>query len=225
MLSIRPRERVLAGVLSSTAGYLDAVGFLDLGGYFVSFMSGNTTRMSAEATNANLIGAGKAIGLIGLFFVGSFLGAVVARFRDGRTSVLVVTTLLVGAALAASHAGWFPVPAVLIVVVAMGTMNATFLREGEVSVGLTYMTGAVVKAGQRLADALFGGPRWLWFIHLILWASLAGGALLGGWVYGLVGIAALWPALVVLAGATAVTWLVRRAEANELAGVRARRQQ
>ncbi len=88
MPTIRPREWVLAGVLSSTAGYLDAVGFLDLGGYFVSFMSGNTTRMSAEAVGVDAVGAGKALGLIGLFFAGSFLGAVVSRFGDGRVSVL-----------------------------------------------------------------------------------------------------------------------------------------
>ena len=214
MSSIRPREWLLAGLLSSTAGYLDAVGFLDLGGYFVSFMSGNSTRMSAEAATGNLEGAGKAIGLIALFFVGSFLGAVAARFQDGRTSVLVLTSVLVSVAVVASYQSWFPVPAILLVVVAMGTMNATFLREGEVSVGLTYMTGAVVKAGQRLADAVFGGPRWLWLTHLILWASLAGGALLGGWAYSAWGSTALWPALGLLIGTTIVTAQVRRADAK-----------
>ncbi|GAB09582.1 hypothetical protein GOARA_043_00570 [Gordonia araii NBRC 100433] len=214
MPSIRPREWLLAGVLSSTAGYLDAVGFLNLGGYFVSFMSGNTTRMSAEATNADLVGAGKALGLIGLFFVGSFFGAVVSRYRDGRVSVLAATSVLVAAAVAASYLSWFPVPSILIVVVAMGTMNATFLRDGEVAVGLTYMTGAVVKAGQRLADAVFGGPRWMWLRPLVLWASLALGALLGGWAYSAMGLAALWPVLILLVGTTVATWSVRRADAK-----------
>lgn len=215
MPSIKPREWLLAGVLSSTAGYLDAVGFLDLGGYFVSFMSGNTTRMSAEATTGHLVGAGKAIGLIGLFFLGSFFGAVVARWRDGRVGVLAATSALVALSLVASRLSWFPVPAILIVVVAMGTMNATFLRDGEVAVGLTYMTGAVVKSGQRLADALFGGPRWGWLRPLVLWASLAAGAILGGWAYLRLGLGALWPALIVLVVATITTAIVRRRSAQE----------
>ncbi len=105
-------------------------------------------------------------------------------------------------------------PAILVVVVAMGAMNATFLDRGEVSVGLTYMTGAVVKAGQRLADAFFGGPRWQWLRPLILWASLAGGALLGGWAYTRLGLAALWPACAVLGAATVLTWWVRRSDAR-----------
>ena len=68
------RELLLACLLAATAGYVDAVGFLDLGGFFVSFMSGNTTRMAAETTTSHIAGAGKALGLIGLFFVGTVAG-------------------------------------------------------------------------------------------------------------------------------------------------------
>jgi len=37
---------VLAGLLSALAGMVDAIGYLHLGGLFISFMSGNRARNS-----------------------------------------------------------------------------------------------------------------------------------------------------------------------------------
>ncbi|MET0229353.1 MAG: DUF1275 family protein, partial [Rhodanobacteraceae bacterium] len=37
--------RAVAAALSWNAGYVDAVGYLSLGGFFVSFMSGNSTQL------------------------------------------------------------------------------------------------------------------------------------------------------------------------------------
>jgi uncharacterized membrane protein YoaK (UPF0700 family) len=43
------RIRLLAAALSAVGGYVDAVGYLSLGGFFVSFMSGNSTRVGVGA--------------------------------------------------------------------------------------------------------------------------------------------------------------------------------
>lgn len=43
MRDLRRAERGLAAGLATVAGFVDAVGFLTLGGFFVSFMSGNST--------------------------------------------------------------------------------------------------------------------------------------------------------------------------------------
>lgn len=210
MKSVHRREVGLAVVLSGVAGYLDAVGFIELKGHFVSFMSGNTTDLATRVGSGDLAGIALAATLIGMFVLGVVLGAVVARWRDGRTSVLVVTTL--GLAATALAATAWPTTAVTVgLPIAMGAMNATFLSSGEVSIGLTYMTGTLVKAGQRIVDAVSGGPRWLWLRHLSLWIALLVGGVAGAFGHRLLGpAAAIGLSAAVTAVVTAVTVVVRR---------------
>ncbi len=49
-------EITLAAGLSAVAGFVDAVGFIHLGGYFVSFMSGNSTRAGALLADGSWLG-------------------------------------------------------------------------------------------------------------------------------------------------------------------------
>lgn len=209
VIGIRRRELALAVVLATVSGFLDAVGYISLGGYFVSFISGNSTTMAAEAAHGAWHGAGRAMGLVGLFFVGVLAGSVLSRIGDGRSVVLWATTGLVTVSAVARSLG-VGVPAVLLIAAAMGLLNATFQRGGEVSVGLTYMTGTLVKAGQRLVDALTGGPKWAWARHMVLWVALTGGALGGGFAYAHWHLAAFWIADGVLFAAALVTTVVRR---------------
>ncbi len=64
----------------------------------------------------------------------------------------------------------------------MGLANNVFARDGEVTVGVTYMTGALVKFGQGLAARMTGEARPATRGYGMLWASLAAGAALGGWL-------------------------------------------
>jgi uncharacterized membrane protein YoaK (UPF0700 family) len=56
MLNSR-RNLALACALSAVAGYVDGIGFLQLGGLFVSFMSGNSTRMGVSLAAEDWTGA------------------------------------------------------------------------------------------------------------------------------------------------------------------------
>ncbi len=47
------RIRLFAAGLSALAGFVDAIGFIKLGGYFVSFMSGNSTRLAVALAKAS----------------------------------------------------------------------------------------------------------------------------------------------------------------------------
>jgi len=190
---------MLAAALSALAGYVDAVGFMTLGGFFVSFMSGNLTRMGVGAATSHWSQAGLAAGLIGLFVLGVIVGATIARrVGEERRSVVlaaVALLLLLAAALCSmGHTG----PGIVAVVLAMGVENAVFQRQGDVGVGLTYMTGTLVRMGQRIATALHGGPRWDWIPFLLLWLGLAAGGALGALVFLRLGVLALWPAFAVV---------------------------
>ncbi|BCJ91701.1 hypothetical protein IZ6_24360 [Terrihabitans soli] len=182
----------LAICLSALAGFVDALGFLKLGGFFVSFMSGNSTRMSVGLTEGSqdfaIAGA-----LIGTFLIGVIFGSMVAHLAHAnrRVAVLAFVTLLLatGALLNMYGPAWAAIGAV---VLAMGSENAVFQRDGEVTIGLTYMTGTLVKLGQRLTNALLGGPRFAWLPYLALWCGLIAGAALGAFVYPKIGFSALW---------------------------------
>src|SRR6202045_3544217 len=95
------RNVLLACALSALAGYVDAIGFLQLGGLFVSFMSGNSTRLGVSLAQAKWSGAGRALGLIGLFVAGATAGV---RFLPGRGAVRQPLLLLVEALLLAASA-------------------------------------------------------------------------------------------------------------------------
>lgn len=190
-------SRGLAVCLAGVAGFLDAIGFLVLGGFFVSFMSGNSTRFGVASTSgATALPAMLAVSLIALFVLGVMLGQVVRHLnhRLPATAVLaLVFLLLLAAALTAElHR---PFAAVLITAIAMGASNNAFARRNEVSIGVTYMTGTLVRFGQGLAAWLLGDRGRVWFPYLLLWAGLAAGATLGAAAYRHWGLHALWIAV------------------------------
>lgn len=208
------REVALATGLSALAGYVDAVGYLTLGGFFLSFMSGNSTRMGVGLASGQWGQAATAFGLIVLFVAGVVLGSTIARrARAGqRWRILAVEAgfLTAGAALCGLNQLDL---GMALVVMAMGMENAVFQKNGHVPVGLTYMTGALVRIGQSIASALHGGPRWEWTATLVLWSGLAIGGALGGISFLKLGVAALWPAAVAAAGLAVMLTVMDRERA------------
>ncbi|MCT1517041.1 YoaK family protein [Dietzia cercidiphylli] len=218
MRDLRGRERLLAVVLAATAGFVDAVGFLQLGGYFVSFMSGNSTRMVVGLAEGDYGGAAVAAVVLVSFFLGAVAGAVVTRRRnlDDRPAVLGLVAFLLLSALALhwiTAATIVGVPVSMAVVAAsMGAMNSVFHSGGEVSLGVTYMTGAVVKSAHRLVDALAGGSWAPYRQQVALWAALALGGVTGAVLQVILGVAALGVGAAVVIGALVATVWIRRRE-------------
>jgi uncharacterized membrane protein YoaK (UPF0700 family) len=187
------RNILLACALSALAGYVDGIGFLQLGGLFVSFMSGNSTRMGVSLAEGHWQSGAEALGLIALFVTGAALGSLIVLGRGVHRQPWV---LLAEAGLLAASALCYEVGlsgmAVAAIVLAMGLENAVFQIDGGGGLGLTYVTGALVKVGQHVAAALTGGPRFGWLPNLLLWAALVAGSLCGALAYHWINLAAIW---------------------------------
>ena len=187
----RPRQALAIG-LAALAGQVDALGFLSAGGYFVSFMSGNTTRLAVDFAESWHKALSPAL-LIAGFVAGVTAGAVLARkagrWRKPAVVGTVALLLLVAAGLRLAH---FGNASLALLVLAMGALNNTFQREGEVAVGLTYMTGALVRFGQGLGGRIAGERREGWALNGLLWLGLALGALAGALSFARIGHVALW---------------------------------
>ena len=208
MTRLDRRAQIIAVSLALLAGFVDGIGFVSLGGFFVSFMSGNSTRLGVGLTH-DLTYALTALGLIAAFVAGAAAGSLIghAAAHHRRSAVLLTVALLL--ALAALLDGFgVAAAAAALMAFAMGAENATFEEGGETRVAVTYMTGALVKMGQRLASVLRGGSGEGFFAYALLWAGLVSGAVLGAASFAQIGVAALW----IAAAFAALLALVARAD-------------
>ncbi|MFI6431147.1 YoaK family protein [Rhodococcus oryzae] len=196
VVDVGRRTFVYAVLLAALAGYVDAMGYITLGGFFVSFMSGNSTRMAVGAVDGHWHVAAVGAAVIGLFVLGVVLGSVLGRIVHARRRSVVMCLVagLLVAAVTASAIGPRQV-VIAALALAMGAENTVFERTGESSISLTYMTGTLVKLGQRIAAALTGGPRWEWVRFAGLWLGLVLGVAAGAAVHRGVGLAGLWAAV------------------------------
>ncbi|MEO5604138.1 MAG: YoaK family protein [Novosphingobium sp.] len=191
----RPRQS-LAIALAFLAGFVDALGFLSGDRYFVSFMSGNTTRLAVDLVTAPARALTPALLVVG-FVAGVAAGSLVAAKAGAwRKPVLIALVAALLFAAAAWHAIGQAGAGLGAMVFAMGAVNNAFQRNGEVAVGVTYMTGALVKLGQGIGAALAGERRAGWTPHLLLWSGLFAGGVSGAVLFhrfggGAIGLAAL----------------------------------
>jgi uncharacterized membrane protein YoaK (UPF0700 family) len=184
MTRLEARARLFACLLSALAGFVDAIGFIRSGGFFVSFMSGNSTRLGVGLVyrlHEGLV----ALGLVAAFLAGVILGSLIGEARPGRRAPIVLGTvaLLLGIGALMDATGW-TIPALGSLALAMGAMNTVFEREGEVRVGVTYMTGGLVRAGTGIASAILGRGHRGWAMYVMLWLTFVSGTVAGALTYG-----------------------------------------
>jgi uncharacterized membrane protein YoaK (UPF0700 family) len=205
------RDVALACALSALAGYVDGIGYLHLGGLFVSFMSGNSTRLGVSLADGQWSAAAAALGLIALFVIGAAAGSLIVLGHGANRQpwvLLAEAGLLAAAALC--YMFGLPNVAIAAIVLAMGLENAVFQIDGGAGLGLTYVTGALVKVGQLAATALTGGARWAWAPNLLLWTALVTGSVCGALAYHWINLAAIWFAAGCALALSGIVFLTQR---------------
>ncbi|BCT34253.1 YoaK family protein [Pseudomonas protegens] len=180
----------LVACLSVLAGMTDAIGFMATGD-FVSFMSGNTTRMAVAISDGEPALVLRLMLLVATFVVGNALGVVVSRLAGHRALPLLLS---IGALLCASAAWPFEqqLPALLAAIIAMGMLNAAVEEVNGLPIGLTYVTGALSRFGRGLGRWVLGERRNGWRVQLVPWSGMFAGAVLGALLEQHLGLQALY---------------------------------
>ncbi len=166
----RSREEPLIGsqkaqvalAMTFAAGYVDAVGFLELSHIFTAHMTGTTVHMAMDLSEGQLGLAAIVAGVLACFVIGSVVGRVVidaaARRKMRRVasitllfeSALLISVLLISW-LTGARPWWF----LLLFSSAMGLQTATLTKVGPLTVHTTFVTGMLNKLAQLISDGIF----------------------------------------------------------------------
>jgi uncharacterized membrane protein YoaK (UPF0700 family) len=189
-----PRRRAaFATLMTALAGFLDAVGYVQLQHFFVSFMSGNSTQFGMAVARANWSDVLLAGVVIGSFVVGACLATIICEVSN-RFEILAVLNselliFLVALALAVSA---YDRTALVLVALAMGAQNTLHQIVVGADVGKGFITGTLFALGQSLAFWLRRRkPISQAASNLLSWLAFIGGAAVGTLVLGAIGLIAV----------------------------------
>jgi uncharacterized membrane protein YoaK (UPF0700 family) len=181
-------EARLSWVLAVLAGVLGATAYTHSEGYFVTFMTGNAQRAVLGYFRDD-VKLSVSAGVLMLCFVAGVVVASVCRrhfwvAHPHGPTVLTTLSLFAAMVLGIIDDGWEEVnldlAPIMLVVFGVGALNTSFVKDGEVSVPLSYVTGTLVKMGQGIERHIAGGSVTEWLGHFLLVVSFLMGAALGG---------------------------------------------
>lgn len=181
-------EDRLSWALAALAGVLGATAFTHSEGYFVTFMTGNAQRAVLGYFRHDVLLSITAALLLVCFVAGVVVASVCRRrFWSGHPhgpTVLTTTSLVAATALDIIEEGWdenmLDFAPIMLVVFGIGALNTSFVKGGEVSIPLSYVTGTLVKMGQGIERHMAGGTVADWLGYFLLFASFVLGAAIGG---------------------------------------------
>lgn len=183
-------EARLSWVLAVLAGLLGATAFTHSAGYFVTFMTGNAQRAVLGIFMDDAMLSISAALLILCFISGVVVASVCRRHfwvaHPHGPTVLTTFSLVAATVLDIVVDGWNQgrldfIP-ILMVVFGIGALNTSFVKNGEVSIPISYVTGTLVKIGQGIERHIAGGKAADWLGYFLLYVSFTLGAIIGGFI-------------------------------------------
>lgn len=181
-------------LMTCFAGFVNAVSFKELGGFFISFASGASISIGVDLEHGDLEACYRAAILVSAFVAAAMIGGMTKIRRPYLRCVflLAAEAALLSVALVLARKGVTPDVAVIPAIAAMGIQN-TILKSGTgMRPGGTFVTGTLVGLGESLGGALSGGrSKWSWILNLCVWTSFVSGAVAGGRAHRTYGLFAL----------------------------------
>ncbi|MBK2401784.1 YoaK family protein [Erysipelothrix sp. strain 2 (EsS2-6-Brazil)] len=158
-----------AYVFSFISGYLDVLGILAIGGVFLSFMSGNSTRLGIHLINQEWIEVLRYVLVLISFVLGSFIGNLFCTGSHAQSikKILELDILCLVVALAfqfTTYQTWsFP-----LISFAMGIQNKAQVEVNNATIGKGFMTGVLYGIGEAFARFVRKETSWHEVSTLIL---------------------------------------------------------
>jgi uncharacterized membrane protein YoaK (UPF0700 family) len=185
---INNSESRLSWVLAVLAGILGATAYTHSAGYFVTFMTGNAQRAALGFFRGDVVLSISAAVLILCFVAGVIIASVCRRHfwvaHPHGPTVLTTFSLAAATVVDVVDEGWeenlLDFAPIMLVAFGIGALNTSFVKDGEVSVPLSYVTGTLVKMGQGIERHIAGGTAADWLGYFLMFVSLVVGAAVGG---------------------------------------------
>lgn len=150
-------RRVVA--LSLVAGFVEIVGYTDVGGIYPGIMTGNTVQLGLTLAKTQwerfaLIGYA-----VGLFFIGGIIASLIRRhLRRPAVELLLMAAILICASIVRLYAP-LRIPIELpLLALAMAMQGETISNFGGVSLQTIVVTNNMVKFSDALVGRYFSGP-------------------------------------------------------------------
>lgn len=218
--------------LAGIAGFVDAVGYIQLHRLFVAHMTGNTDQLGQQLARSDIAAAVPLVVAVATFVISiAFVTGLTDAADEAGLRSPTVAALAVEAALLALFMGYGSyviergrVPSqgpafyvcLVAAVAAMGSQTAAVTKWGGRTIRTTYLSGMLTRLGQELARLPMGrhgekrggkgAEPAAALVYFALFAGFLGGAVLGTWTLARIELWAVAVPLAAVVAAAGVDW-------------------
>ena len=161
-----------AALLCLAAGYVDAYGYVDLGGVFAANMTGNTVLLGISATRSQWAHSLPYALTLAAFFLGAMATAGLKRFLDRPHAALLAAAVLLVIAGQLGLRGDLALP---LLAFAMGLQGAAINRFGGIPLQTVVVTSTLLNLADGCIHRAWGPPM---LLHATAWLAYGAGAAL-----------------------------------------------